>query len=131
MLRHICGKWCVGEAGLAAHSHWVHAAQGPLARARACLVGSLCPTCGGEFRTRVRLLRHAAHGANACVAAVQAGLLPPLPAATVAAANAADKLSRAAGRKSGQRDHAGLAFLPAPLPPARRPTTRARRRSRR
>ncbi len=58
-------------------------------------------------------MRHACHGAAACVAAVQGGDFPPLPADTVAAADAADKASRAARRKTGLRDHVGPAFVPA------------------
>ncbi len=58
-------------------------------------------------------MRHACHGANACVAAVQGGLLPQLSPDVVAAADAEDKQSRATRRKAGQRDHAGLAFVPA------------------
>ena len=116
LLCHLCGKWCIGEVGLAAHSHWVHAAQGPLAKACACLIGTVCPCCNADFRSRIRLLRHCCHGAGACVTAVQSGILPSLPAEVVAAADAADTAERATRRKSGHRDHEGPTYRPAAAP---------------
>ncbi len=73
------------------------------------MVGSACPTCLVDFRSRVRLLRHLTHGGVLCVAAVRDGLLPPADPEAVTAANELDRLDRAARRRLGLRDCQGPA----------------------
>ncbi len=94
----------------------VHGDGGPASHVRAAVVGTACPFCSGEFRTRVLLLRHLVHGAATCMEAARH--LPLLPLEEVVRANEDDMQARAATRRRGVRDSAGLPFVRAPGMPA-------------
>ncbi len=99
-----CGKWLQSPVVVALHRIRAHGFTGTAARAREC-VGSVCLVCGGEFLARLRLLRHLAHGAAACVGAVLNVQLLSLAPDEVAAANESD------------RDIAGPPCRPPPVAP--------------
>ncbi len=107
----VCGKWFTTLTGLHQHSAMVHREFAATARARQSVTGSVCPVCGGDYRSRVRLVRHLVHGSAACVAACAAGVLPVLDPQRVAEADECDRSARAKRRKAGLRDHDGLAFI--------------------
>jgi hypothetical protein len=94
----------------------MHGDGGPAAVVAQAVVGCVCPCCGGNFRSRTRLLRHMVHGARACIDA--AACLPPLPAEVIEAAAVEDRAARAGRRKRGMRDHSGLPYVRAAPAPA-------------
>ena len=104
-----CGKWFTSTGGLFQHERKAHGAAGPMDGLRARVARSCCPCCATEFHTRTRLLRHLVHGATACVA-FAAGL-PLLADEARQVEDAAEVAQRAARRKAGLRDHAGLPVL--------------------
>ena len=117
LLCDVCGKWFSTLTGLHQHAAMVHREFAATARARQSVTGSVCPVCGGDFRSRVRLIRRLVHGAAACVAACAKGLLPRLDPQRIAEADQHDCQARAKRRKAGLRDHDGLPFVahePAP-----------------
>ena len=104
-----CGKWCSTMGGLFQHRRLVHFDGGHAAHVKCCVVGSRCPCCHNDYRTRPRLLRHLVHGSANCVRASQ--YLEPLPPEVARAADEADRISKAARRKRGLRDSAGLPVI--------------------
>ncbi len=67
----------------------------------------MCPACGMNFRSRLKVCRHLRHGAAACVLACSSGLLPAFSEEEIRAADERDPLERAARRRAGVRDMAG------------------------
>ncbi len=118
---HLSGQWCRSKSGLMQHRYRVHGEAGPAVVSRSCILGTVCPTCGGDYRTRTRLVRHVTHGAAVCVAALMEGRLALVDPAAAATADAADKHRKADRRKAGLRDHAGLPHIR----PAARPMVEA------
>ncbi len=95
------------KGGLALHRIRANGDDGPTKLARSVVVGSICPACGVDFHSRIRVCRHLRHGASACVLACANGLLPVFSPGEVLAADERDRLEWAARRKAGVRDFAG------------------------
>ena len=102
-----CAAWFPSKGSLALHGIRAHGDDGPTRLARSVIVGTVCPVCGTEFQSRIRVCRHLRHGASACVSACASGLLPAFPAEEIRAADERDRLERAARRMAGVRDVAG------------------------
>ncbi len=107
------GRWLLSLAAVTMHGIRAHGSQGDAARARATVVGSICPNCGIDFWSRPRLLRNLSHGAKGCIDAIRSGAIPAAAPADVAA-NEHDRLERAGRRKHGFRDMAGRPVVRAP-----------------
>ena len=104
-----CGHEARTLARLKLHRLRVH---GVRRAARQFVVDSVCPACGGDFRSRLRVLKHLERGASACQAALASGRLPVFSAEAIAAADATDALARRAAKDRGVWPESG--------PPARR-----------
>ena len=109
-----CDRWFATPGGATQHRIRAHGVGVRTDLARACCVSQVCPACGADFRSRIRVLRHLAHGAADCMAACIGGSLPRHTEEEIAAADERDRLERAAKRKRGLRDVAGLPFVRPP-----------------
>ncbi len=72
-------------------------------------IALLSPACGGDFRTRIRVIRHLPHGAQSCVAACAGGHLPSLPGEVVEVAERLDREERGRGQENRYRRRRGAA----------------------
>ena len=111
-----CGKWFSTVAGLKQHGAMLHQQGTAASRARQAVTGSVCPVCSGDYRTRIRVIRHLLHGTAACVQACIDGAMPVLPNDLVEEADRLDRATRASRRRAGLRDHVGPAFIAAVVP---------------
>jgi hypothetical protein len=89
------------------------AVHGRRAVERQLVIGTVCPSCPMDFRTRRRARKHLRYGASACVEAARAGLLPVHEATAVAAADRPGAAARLSARRRGVEAGAGLPALPA------------------
>ena len=71
------------------------------------MTDSVCPACGKEYFSRIRVCRHLKWGSSHCRAMLEAGVLPIAPPEAVAAADAADRVLRVARRGAGMSSVAG------------------------
>jgi hypothetical protein len=114
------GEWLCAECGAEFRSrrglrtHQIHA-HGRRREVRRYCLGSVCPTCFGDWHTRLRCLHHMQYGAAACRQAWQTGRLPTFSDEEVAAADAGDRVLRRDCTALGTSELAG----PPPVrPPA-------------
>ncbi len=104
-----CGREFGTPGGLAAHRARKH---GYVAPERQCIVGSVCPVCSIDFRTRRRARIHARYGAATCRAAFASGAVPLADAAAVAAADQQQAAAARAQKQSGIDAGTGLPAIP-------------------
>ncbi len=107
----VLGLWFCSVFGLKQDGMRAHGALGQTAAGRTAVVGSCCPTCLVDFRSKV-LLRHLTHGAALCFEAVHDGLLPPVDPVVIVAAHEQDRLDRPVRKRLGVRDLSGAGGPP-------------------
>ena len=103
----LCCKWWPSKGSLAQHRRRAHGDLGLAESARAVVTGSVCPACGKDFFSRIRVCRHLKWGASLCRDMLDAGALPSAPVEEVLAADATDRALRIARRKAGLSSVAG------------------------
>ncbi len=103
----LCGKWWPLKGSVAQHRRRAHGDLGLAESARAVVTGFVCPACGKDFFSRIRVCRHLKWGASLHRDMLEAGVLPIAPAEEVLAADAADRALRHARRKVGLSSVAG------------------------
>jgi hypothetical protein len=86
-LRCACAPVFCTRRGLKIHAIRCHDSR---IEVRWFAIGSVCPVCQTDFRSRLRLLAHLQWGAKACVHAASSGRLPRFSLEQVAAADAFD-----------------------------------------
>ena len=79
--------------------------------ARRCVLGSDCPVCKADFRSRPRVIQHLEVGAKRCVLASKCGVLEPLSDDAVAAADQQDCAHRRQCKRKGRSHLAGPPLL--------------------
>ena len=84
----LCGKWCRGWRGKAAHKFRAHHV---VATARAYCLTSCCPACGKDLGSRPRAIHHLQYSAKHCRALLLQGCLQECKPAEVEAADLADR----------------------------------------
>ena len=103
-----CSAWFPARGQLSLHGIRAHGGDGPTRLVRSVVVGPICPACGVNFHSRLRVCRHLRHGAAACVLACASGQLPVFSEAEILAADERDRLERAVRHsRAGVRDMAG------------------------
>ena len=106
-LCNLCGQWWPSRGSLAQHRRKAHRDVGLAEAARSVVTDSVCPACGKEYFSRIRVCRHLKWGSAACRALLDAGVLPVAPAEAVVVADAADRVLRTTRRRAGLSSVAG------------------------
>ena len=75
--------------------------------ARRYVLGSICPGCKADFRSRPRAIQHLEVGARRCALAWRYGELEPFPEDDVAAADKLDCEQRRLCKREGRSDLVG------------------------
>ena len=103
-----CTKAFSSQWALDMHMRHVHQQR---ALARCYVQGTRYPTCGGDFRSRPRVVAHMTHGALACGLPWRMGLLQPLTEQELEYADLQDKVDHQCARKKGTVHTAGLRLV--------------------
>ena len=110
-----CGREFQSFGGLTAHRARVH---GHRAQERDFVVGTICPACGVDLRSRRRVRIHLRAGAASCREALTSGALVRADPTAVLAADRAQAAQSRESRRAGRDTSAGLpcraALLSAP-----------------
>ena len=102
-----CGTWWPSRGSLAQHRRRAHNDVAFAVAARTAATSHVCPSCGIDFFSRVRVCRHLKWGAAACREALLSGALPAESPEEVFLADERDRAMRAARRKCGMSAVAG------------------------
>jgi hypothetical protein len=103
-----CATWWPSKGSLAQHRRRAHGDDALALAARSVAIGTVCPACGIDFFSRIRVCRHLKWGAAACREALLEGSLPVECPEDVGAADARDRALRTARR------HVGLSAVAGP-----------------
>ena len=99
----VCDAVFSTAAGANTHCGRVHR-RGSIVSMKQYVLGSACPICLVDFRSRVRAVHHLRlrdDASNACRTAILGGAVPPADPAALAEADAIDKVARRAARAIG------------------------------
>ncbi len=80
------------------------------------MTSSLGPSCGGDFRSRLRALEQLERGSAVCRVQLLGGLLQPRPQAEIEAADLADRQWRKRARALGVSELSGPPALRGVMP---------------